>query len=441
MREQILLKNVNLLDVEKCIWRDGVDILIGDDRIKQVGKIDAVDEGSHKRIDCSHKYALSGLFECHAHLTVLTNQPDKDKKEILEECGLKGGNASEELDEQVLREFVNKGITQIRDCGGPVEVLKDMRDKIQREECIGPDLFYAGPMLDKSPLTGATNNERYPGFTVAVDTKVEAESIIEQISSHGASLVKAFSKLDREVLKHLLKKAKDHNLPVTFDPGKTFFHPIPVDRAIDLGIRCIEHGKSPWWVVLKDDLKSEHDKLTDADPIDQEGFIQKLFSMGTKSISINRLQQLTEKMHDADVYLCPTLHVFRHYAEHPEQFNPNDPEKFKKRFETLYEVARFITREMVKEGIKVLVGQDGWDPLFTHDEMQELSDIGLSESEIIKGATVYPARWLGIDAKFGSISPNKKANILILDRNPLEDIRNVKSVHAVIKSGRIVFQA
>ncbi len=439
-KEQILLKNVNLLDVEKGILRDGVDILIEDDRIKQVGKVDAIDKSSLNRIDCSHKYTLPGFFECHAHLTVLTNQPDDDKKEILEECGIQGGNSSEELDGQVLREFVNKGIAQIRDCGGPVETLKAMKDRIRLGECVGPDLFYAGPMLEKSPLRGAENNKRWPGFTVAVDAKKDAENIIERISDEGASLTKTFGKFDEEVLRYLLEKAKERNLPVTHDPGPTFFHAVPVDRAIDLGIRCIEHGKSPWYVGLKDDLKSEHDELIDADPEAQEGFIQKMFSMGTESISLNRLQQLTEKMHNGNVYICPTLHVFRHYAERPEQFNPKEPEKFRKRFETLYEVASFITREMIKSSIKILVGHDGWNPLFTLEEMQELSHIGLSESEIIKGATIYPAQWLGIDDKFGSISPSKKANVLVLDKNPLEDIGNMRSVHAVIKSGKIVFQ-
>jgi imidazolonepropionase-like amidohydrolase len=72
--------------------------------------------------------------------------------------------------------------------------------------------------------------------------------------------------------------------------------------------------------------------------------------------------------------------------------------------------------------------------------MVYLEEIGLSQSEIIKGATIYPARWLGVADKLGSISRNKKANILILDKNPLEDIQNIRSTRAVLLNGEIVFQ-
>jgi len=435
----ILLKNVSIFDAGSGTFRKNADILIEDGIVREIGEVKDVDEESLRRVDCSHKYALPGLFESHAHLTVLTNQPEKDKKDILMECAVEEGSLSEELDKQVLEQFVKKGITQIRDCGGPVKTLKAMKNKISSGEYVGPDLFYAGPMIEKSPLRGAENNKRWPGFTVAVDSKGDAENIIEQISGQGARLVKTFSKFDEEVLKYLLKKAKEHNLPVTHDPGPTFFHAVPVDRAIDLGIRCVEHGKSPWYVVLKDDLKAKHDSLKEADPKAKESFIDDMFSMGIDSISMMKLERLRDKMVDKDVYFCPTLHVFKHYAEHPEQFNEKEPKKFKNRFGVLYEISRFITKELKKGGMKVLVGHDGWNPIFTLNEMQELKDIGLSEGEIIKGATKYPASCLGIAHQLGSISPGKRANILILEKNPLENIENVRTMHAVLKGGKIVF--
>lgn len=437
-KEQILLENANLFDAEEGVLRHNLDILVEGDTIRQVGRAIRADGERLRQIDCSGKFALPGLFECHAHLTVLTNQPDREKKEILEECAVKGGSTSEELDKQVLREFVNRGVTQIRDCGGPLATLKAMKDKISRGEYIGPDLFYAGPMLEKNPIRGEEMNKRWPGFAVAVDTERDAENIIGQMASNGASLVKTFNKFDAHILKYLLNRAKAHNLPVTHDPGTTFFHSVPVDSAMELGVRCFEHGKSPWYAVLKDDLKSEHDGLADANPKAKETFIQKMLSMDIESIAPAKLQQLTERMRDLDVHLCPTLHVFKHYAQHPEQFNEKEPEKFGKRFEILYEVARFITGEVARAGIKILVGHDGWNPIFTLNEMKELKQIGLSESEIIRGATIYPAQWLGVAGRFGSIAPEKKANILILNQNPLEDIRNIDTARLVLKSGAVL---
>ena len=439
-KRQILLKNVNLFDAENGILRRNLDILIEDDIIKEVGKVSHVGEERPMEIDCSDKFALPGLFECHAHLTVLTNQPDEVKKEILKECGIEKDGQEVELEKEVLKEFVARGITQIRDCGGPVKILKTLKDKVSRGEYEGPDLFYAGPRLEKSPLTGEGTNKRWPGFMVAINSKQDVKSIIQEISKEGASLVKTFGKFDVDVLKYLLDEAKEHNLPVTLDPGPTFFHSIPMDRGIDLGIRCFEHGKSPWYVILKDDLKSEHDKLIEADPETKEAFIDKMFSIGIESISMTKLEQLIDKMTNHSIYFCPTLHVFKHYFEHPEVYSDDELDKFKKRFEIMYRISCFITKEIMKHGIRILVGQDGWNPVFTFNEMELLKQNGLSESEIIKGATIYPALWLGIADQIGSISPNKKANILILNKNPLEDIQNIRTTHAVLQNGKVVFQ-
>ena len=440
MKKSILLKNGSVFDTEHGNFQANTDVLIEGETIATVGKNVRAEGERVTEIDCSGKFILPGLFECHAHLTVLTNQPDEEKKEILEECAVKGTSSSEELDKQVLREFVNKGITQMRDCGGPLATLKGMKEKISQGRYVGPELLYAGPMLEKSPLMGEETSKRWPGFAVAVDTERDAENIIEQIANQGGSLAKTFNKFDVPTFKHLLNQARAHNLPVTHDPGTTFFHSIPVDRAIDLGIRCIEHGKSPWYVVLKDDLRLEHDSLMDADPQAKGVFTDKVFSMEIESVSLDKLRQLTERMGELDVFLCPTLHIFKYYAEHPEKFNEKEPEKFGKRFRILYRMACFITRELARGGTKILVGHDGWNPVFTLNEMRELKEIGLSESEIIRGATAFPAKWLGVTNQFGSILPNKRANILILSKNPLEDSQNLKSAHMVLLNGRIISQ-
>jgi hypothetical protein len=421
MKERILLKNINLFDVESAILRNNVDILIEDGIIKEVGKVNYIDEENLTQIDCSHKFAFPGLFECHAHLAWLTT-------------------VEEEVKKQTLKEFVVKGITQVRDVAGPVKTLKKLKDDISKGEFLGPDIFYSGPMLEKSPLTWEENNKFLPGITVAVNSKQDAKNIIQEISNEGASLVKTFGKFDPDVFKYLLDEAKGHNLPVTHDPGPTFFHSIPMDIGIDLGIRCFEHGKSPWYVVLKDDLKSEHDNLINADPKAKDAFITKVMTLGIESISLTKLQQLIDKMLDHEVYLCPTLYPFKYLASHPEEYSKDEPDKFKKRFEILYKLGRVFTEEIIKQSVKILVGHDGYNPEFTFNEIELLKELGLSVSEIIKGATIYPALWLGIADQIGSISPNKKASILILNENPLEDIQNIKTTHAVLQNGKVVFQ-
>jgi imidazolonepropionase-like amidohydrolase len=434
MKERILLKNINLFDVENATLRNNVDILIEGDIIKDVGEVNYTEEENLTHLDCSGKFAIPGLFECHAHLALLTSPDEETKKQIMEDFGTTKEN---ELEKQVLKEFVVRGITQARDVGGPVKVLKELKDSISNGKFPGPDIFYAGPMLEKSPLLWEEQNKALPGFTVAVNSKQDAKNIIREIAHEGASLVKTFNKFDFDVFRYLLEQAKEYNLPVVHDPGTTLFQSIPMDLGIDLGIRCFEHGKAPWPIVLKDDLKLEHDSLIEADSKDKEAFRKKNFSLGIQSVSLTKLQQLIDKMLQNDVYFCPTLHAFK-YMQAQQSKEPN--KDMLDRLEVLVKISLFFTQEMIKQNVKILVGQDGLIPRFTFDEMRYLKELGLSEPEIIKGATICPAEWLGIVDQFGSISPNKKASIVILNKNPLEDIQNIKTTYAVLQKGKIVFR-
>jgi imidazolonepropionase-like amidohydrolase len=430
----ILMKNANLFDAENGVLRSKVDILIEGDRIKEVGKIGTVDQQNLTEIDCSGKYVLPGLFECHAHLALLTSRDGETRKQIMKDFRT---SEEDELERRVLREFVIKGITQIRDVGGPLKTLRSLKARISEGELIGPDLFYAGPMLEKSPLVWEENNKFLPGFTVAVDSKQDAASIIEQISKQGASLVKTFNKFDADVFRYLLDAAKEHNLPVTHDPGTTFFQCIPMTKGIDSGIRCFEHGKAPWPVVLKNDLKSEHDSLMEADPKAKQDFTKRVFSLGAKSVSLTKLHRLFEKMVRNDVYCCVTLHAFKYMQEQQS----TEPDKgMLDKLELLDQMQYYFVKKMTEQNVKVLIGQDGLMPEFTFQEMRHLKEVGLPEAEIIRGATIYPARWLGVTDTLGSISPEKKANVLILSKNPLEDIRNIDTACVVLKSGEILFQ-
>ena len=434
MSDQVLLKNANLLDVEKGVITTNMDILVDGEKIKAVGKDIPTDKEKSAQIDCSGKFALPGLFECHAHLAHLRSKNEETKKQIMEDFGTK---EADELETQVLREFVIKGITQVRDVGGPVDILRDFKDRISGGELLGPDLFYAGPMLEKSPLVWEEQNEELPGFTVAVNSTQDAKNIIDQISKEGASLVKTFNKFDRDIFEYLIEAAKEHNLPVTHDPGTPFFHSIPMDTAIDLGIRCVEHSKGPWQVVLKKDLKSEHDSLVNADPKDKGVLREKVFKLGVNSISQERLQWLMDKMIQNDAYCCTTLHAVKYMRkQQSEESNGAMLEKLK----ILEEMDRYFTQRMIEANVKILVGQDGLLPQFTFDEMRYLKEAGHSEVEILRGATIYPARWLGVEDQLGSISPGKRANVVILKENPLEDIENIEATYAVLKGGNIVFR-
>jgi len=416
----MLLKNLNVFDVEAGVIRNNLDVLIENGILSDVGRIDEVDDQNLCQVECSGKFAIPGLFECHAHLVGLTAEKDEKKK-------------------QVLADFVRKGITQVRDVGGSLDRMEAMKDAVSSGKLPGPEIFYSGPMLEKGPPFWERHNEAFPGFTVAIDTKEDARRIMAELSECGASLVKTFNKFDVEVHRYLVDRAKDCGLPVTHDPGMPLFHSIPMDIGINSGVRCFEHGKSPWPLVLKDDLKLEHDRLltSAADEETRRLFAVRVHRLSIESVSSARLGELIDIMLEKDVCICPTLHAFAAIAEHPaEEMGEGSKEVCR----AMDEIGRHFTQEMGKRNVRILVGHDGANPEFTLNEMQLLKKCGLSESEIIKGATIYPAQWLGVEKKYGSILPGRKANILVLNQNPLEDIQNVRIPYLVTQNGKIVFK-
>ncbi len=290
-------------------------------------------------------------------------------------------------------------------------------------------------MLEMPPLRGAQMNERWPGWTMAVTSSADAEEVVRSLHRADVKMLKVFGRFETEVLDSLVSCAGQFNLPVTCDPGPTFFHDISVDIGIDSGIRCFEHAKSVWYTVLKDRLRNEHDELRGASPEVKNDFVQRLFDMGPESISISKLGKLAEVMNETGTLLCPTLHIFKFYSEKPQVFSDTEPEKFGPIFTKLFEIGCLIVSELAKYEVRILVGQDGYIPRFTHGEMVLLSQNGLSAIEILKGATRYPAEWLGIADKYGSIAAGKKANLVVLERNPVEDIRNAQSVYVVVRDG------
>jgi len=418
----ILLKNVHVFDVHNGEMSSPMCILIEGDRIKSIGPDIDSSQKKVQQIDCTGMFAVPGLFDCHTHLAFLTTMGKTTLK-------------------TVLARFVQNGVTQVRDVGGPITVLHDISQAISNEEMLGPEFFYTGPMLEKPPLHWEEHNKILPGFTVPIDSKEDVDRIIPEIVAGGAQLVKTFYRFDLDIYAYLLAQAHKHSLRVVHDPGRPMFQSVPMDKAIDLGVTSIEHAMALWSVSLKDELKDEHDRILSegADETARKAFIAKVGEIGVDSVSTEKLGKIIDKMLANDVYLCPTLYVIEFMArqQKPKDTPKEEYEQRKKFFTTLKELGPYFVGEMAKRKVKLLVGQDNMNPMGTLVEMRLLSDCGMEESEIIRGATLYPARWLGVEERLGSISPGKQANISIVDKNPLEDIKNIRDPHMVIKNGKI----
>ena len=283
-------------------------------------------------------------------------------------------------------------------------------------------------------------NEELPEFTVPVDTKEDVDRLLPELAEQGARLLKTFNAQDPAVYEHLVKKAGELSLRIVHDPGGPLFLQMPMDRALALGVTSFEHAKAPWPVVLKDELQQEHDALLarDAGPMELMPFVGKVFGLGVESISLEKLDRLARLMVQKDAYLCPTLQVFESMKEETSAEETGEMER--KAMAAMESVGSFFVTELAKRKVRFLVGHDGPSPEGIFADMRLMKACGVSEVEILRGATLYPARWLGEEKRLGSIAPGKEANLLVLDGNPLEQLEAIRSTFLVVQRGKIVFR-
>jgi len=440
-----VLRNVRIVDVYSGTVSELQDLLIENGVITTI-----YGAGSGLKaaalIDCDGFYVVPALFDCHTHLAHLTNQSPDSLREAM-------------------NGFVRSGVLQVRDVGGPIDRLAELSRRTAEGELLGPEIFYSGPMLESSPLTWEKINEALPGFTVALDSEDDVDRVLPQLAAQGACMVKTFNRIDQALYRHLVEAAGRAGLKIVHDPGTPLFHWMPIDEALDLGVTCFEHAKAPWPVVLKDDLRARHDAATGsgANPAAQMAVMMEAVERGMEGVSLERLQALADRMVARDALLCPTLTVFHEMAaaasrqeERGQAGGAGDslapsgnaadsaapfanPDAMRRRvMAAMEEISRQFVRELAARHVKMLVGQDGCRPGATLEEMELLRDCGVPDIEILRGATLYPAEWLGVADRLGSVSKGRVANLLVLKADPLDDIGNMKTILFVIRKGLVV---
>jgi hypothetical protein len=413
-----LIKNVRIVDVKEGVVTEPLNIAIDNGTIVDIGKT----YSAETVIDCTGKYVIPGLFDCHTHLANLELFGDS----------LKG---------DILKGFVKKGVMYVRDVGGPIDVIDNMSNQINSGDICGPEIFYTGPMLESSPLTWERQNARLPDFTVAINSKSDADSIIDILSGKGATMIKTFKKFKPELYRYIVTVAHKHGLRVVHDPGGPLFHPIPVDKATEFGANSIEHAKALWPAVLKDTFKYRHDSFMLSVDTDREAMVKlvgEIVDAGVESVSKDKIIKVGNAMVRYNVYMCPTFYALASMSE--EEPDPNNKQQvfINKMRKAMHDVGVMFVSELNNVGVNMLVGQDNIKPEGTVAEMKLMKEAGISDIDILRGATILPARWLGIDNKYGSVGKGKKADILILNSNPLVDIDAVANIHKVVHRGKFL---
>lgn len=442
--ENYLISKVNVIDVINEITLSDHFVLVEEGIITSVTKTRPIDlPESLLIIDGQGKYLIPGLWDAHSVLTQL----------------------SPELDYPL---YIANGVTSIRsilNCPNKDEIslYPCMRTKTQWNKSVIEQKLI-GPMIEGSgtfPINGtASIHPDVPEFHTSASSD-KAKQLASYYASYPESdrpfFLKNYNWLEPEHYLALAKHARENGLYL----GGHMPRKVGLIPAIEAGQRSFAHAR-----LFMFDCSAIAGELRAGMHWDKAlpDFYQFLLSSYDEQMCKIRF----EKLKDNNVFLSPTILTRRndylavsdlrndvkgldyvHYMMSREW--DEDVSNLKKHIKTAKDVEMFkqfykksakTIGDAAANGVKVMAGTDSYDifvvPGFSlHEELIELTKAGLTNYQAIAAATINPALYFKLDHKLGAIKPNYEANLVLLNKNPVESIENTQSISHVFQRQNI----
>ena len=415
----IALTHVTVIDVTGGPARRDVTVVINGDRISAIGDSTKTSVPTDTRVvDAAGKFLIPGLWDMHVHWYA------RDTFTL----------------------FTANGVTGVREMFGNPDLLR-WRDEIAKGSLLGPRMVVASPIIDgPDPI--------WPN-SIAVRNEEEGRKAVIRVKRWGADFVKVYALLARDAYFGVADEAKRQ--------GITFVGHVPYSvsprEASDAGQKSIEHltGIMIECSAKEKELRAE---LVKARSPDARARVQ---AAALETYDEKKAADLFARFVKNQTWQCPTLTVLRSSAFSGDEKYWRDgrlryiPRQVQQRWslrtanrsegaqagaEKVLQKEFEIVGAMSRAGVPILAGTDTGNPFCfpgfsLHDELALLVIAGLTPVEALRAATLNPAKFLGLDKTLGTIEPGKIADLVLLDANPLEDIRNTQRINAVVTNGRL----
>ncbi len=388
-------------------------VVVAGSKIRSVGtRANVPIPAGSEKIDGRGRFLLPGLIDLHVHLGS-TGGP-----------GFRAADYSRERVERNLNQYLYFGITSVRSIGterdAGLEIRKDQRDG----NLLTARLFTCGRGFT---APGGHPSQEVGDIARQPATPEEARTQVTELAAQQVDGIKIWvddlggkaPKVKQPVIEAILDEARKHKIPVTAH----------IHSLADT-MHLVENGAAGFLHMVRD--------MENVDP----AFISRL--------------------RDLQIPFAPTLvrqELGWLYAEHPERLDDPDAanafepgviaairEQAKSQTGSagareLFDRAKRNTRKFAAGGVPIGVGSDGGSSidlpgLMTHREMELLIESGMSPMEVIVAATRTGALALKKLEEMGTIEPGKKADLLLVTANPLEDIRNLRKIQATMLDGQ-----
>lgn len=438
----LAITHVTVIDATGSDPQPDITVLLAGRGIETIGSSNAVAVPPGAQIlDGTGKFLIPGLVDMHLHLT--------------------GAGEPSGSHEFFIPLLLANGITTVRDMGGYLEYLVPLRKEIDEGKRLGPQIFFSGPYLDGKP----------PSFQPAlvVTNAAEASKDIHSLVEHGVDFIKVQSILSRTAYFAIADICRREHL--------TFVGHVP-DRvtaaeASDAGQRSIEHltcelraCSSDESRLLREEFFNPRKQQSSAQSHAREVAWQREL---LRTYSDNKAAALIDKFVRNQTWQVPTLILLQKDAYPTPESDPShdarrkyiprhflegwvkgarardkgtSPAEFALRKALLAKSIQFVGI-MEAAGVRIMAGTDSAAPYVfpgssLHDELALLVQAGLTPMQALQAATKNPAEFLGKLETQGTVEPGKIADLVLLDANPLDDIRNTQKIRAVFVRGKLL---
>lgn len=370
------------------VIEDGV-IVLERNRVAAVGKRETVTiPADAKQIDLNGKTIMPGMIDVHAHAGHFSNYLTA---------------------QQHWPYFANLayGVTTMHDPSATTEIVFSQAEMVRAGEMVGPRVFSTGTVL-----YGAEGD-----FKAVVNGLEDARSHLRRMKAAGAFSVKSYNQPRRNQRQQVMQAARELEMMVYPEGGSFFFH--NMSMILD-GHTGIEHNV-PVAPLYEDVLNLWSASSTGYTPT-------LIVSYGTQSGE--RYWYQHTNVWEKNRLLNFTPRFIIDSRSRRRDMSPDDEYGH-------IEHAR-ACKALADRGVRVNLGAHGQlQGLGAHWELWMLAQGGMSPLKALRCATFNGAYYLGMEHELGSLEPGKLADLIVLEKNPLEDIRNSESILYVIKNGRL----
>ena len=328
--------------------------------------------------------------------------------------------------------YLAAGVTTARDVGNELEFITAVRDAIRDGRGLGPQLLLAGIVDGSSPM--AVGVER-------VDSPADAAHWVSEYKKNGFQQMKIYSSVKLENVRAICDQAHKAGMTVTghIPNGMDIY------QGVEAGMDQVNHIQYVLGPIAFS--REEFAKLSRT---------QKFERMGAVNLSGPEAQKMMAFLKEHKTVIDPTIALtelnFHNSAEPLGKIEPGAekvaPELreaiagtgvgpgFAPTAKMLFEKSLATVGALHKAGVRVVAGTDQAVPGHSlHREIELYVQAGFTPMEAIQAATLVPAQVMGVAKDVGTVEAGKRADLILLDSNPLDDIHNIRSVHYVVANG------